>query len=151
MTDLKISKPRPSQHLDIFPEFSGLFNNFFGDDFFVQKAPLKMPAVNIAENEKGFTIEVQAPGFSKDEFNLKIEGDVLTISGEHKSEKKEEDKKKNFSRKEFHHSSFSRQFTLPENIDVDNINAKYDNGILNIDLAKKAIENKNNIKSINVG
>jgi HSP20 family protein len=93
-----------------------------------------LPAVNIKETEKNFDIEVAAPGFQKQDFKVDIDNGLLTISAENKNEK--EESKENFTRKEFSYSSFTRSFTLPENVRQEDIKAKYDNGLLRLTLQK---------------
>jgi len=95
-----------------------------------------LPAVNVRENDQEFTIEVAAPGMKKDDFNINLDNNQLTISSEIKS--KSESKEGNYSRKEFSYQSFSRSFRLPVSlVDGDKISAKYDEGILCIRLPKK--------------
>lgn len=92
------------------------------------------PAANIIENEKDFMIELAVPGMDKEEFNIKLEDDILTISVERKEvEEKEE---RNFTRREFRYDGFKRSFSLPDIIDQDKIKADYKNGVLNVKLPK---------------
>ena len=84
--------------------------------------------MNIKDTKDAYNIEVAAPGFAKDSFNVKVEDNILTISAEAKDEKLEEGEK--FTRKEFSYSTFKRSFTLPKTIVADKIVANYDNGIL---------------------
>lgn len=97
----------------------------------------KIPSVNISETEKEFKIEMAAPGFDKNDFNIETQEGMLTISAEKKSE--EEEEKKNYHRKEFTYSRFSRSFQLPENSLDEKIEAKYADGILKITLPKKEV------------
>jgi HSP20 family protein len=121
---------------ETFPSLlSSLFEEFANFDKLDKNFNKFVPAVNVAESDKDFTIEVSVPGFKKEDFNIRLDNDVLTISGEHKTE--DEEKNKNYTRKEFHYSSFERSFTLPESVNTDAIDAKYENGILNIILPKK--------------
>ncbi|MEQ9404070.1 MAG: Hsp20/alpha crystallin family protein [Cyclobacteriaceae bacterium] len=117
-----------------FPMLTNV-SDFFGEDWF----PTRMindwsPAVNVVDNEGQYEIEVAAPGLKKDDFNVEVENGVLTISG--KTENEEEEKKKNYTRKEFSSRSFSKSFTLPENVDEEHLNAKYTDGILKLTLTK---------------
>ena len=114
--------------------FSGLFENFLGDDFLTREYASHVPAVNISEEDGKYNLELSAPGFEKDEFKISLEKGMLTISGEHKTEK--ETKEKTFSRKEFNYGSFQRTFSLPDSINEDAVDAKYENGILKISLAR---------------
>lgn len=117
-------------------------SKFFGTDVFASA-----PAVNISENDKGFKIEVAAPGFSKENFSLNIEKRTLTIKGEHKAETTEE-KTDKFTRREFQFGSFERKFTLPENVNQESIEAKYENGILSITILR--LEEVKQVKEIRV-
>jgi len=105
-----------------------LTNDFFKDDNW-------MPAMNVKENDENFEIDFAAPGFNKKDFEITIENGLLHVSAEKKVEK--EEKEDDFTRKEFSYNSFSRSFTLPDNVnDEDEIKAKYKNGILKLTLAK---------------
>jgi HSP20 family protein len=95
------------------------------------------PDANIVEGEKDFKIELAAPGLERKDFKIELDGGLLTISSEKKEEK--EESQKNFLRKEFSYSSFSRNFTLPENSVSDKIEAKYESGILNVIIPKKEV------------
>lgn len=106
-----------------------------------------IPAVNIKETENGFELELAAPGFKKEEFNLEVDNDTLTISSEHQEDKEEINKK--FTRREFSYSKFRRSFNLPENVDQNNISAKYDHGILQVNIPQKAAEAKK-VKQISI-
>jgi len=94
-----------------------------------------MPAINIAETNDNYTIELAAPGLTKKDFSVNLDKDVLTIEAKKESEKAEENDY--FVRKEFDFSSFKRSFSIPENVEVDKLNAVYENGILNLTLPKK--------------
>ena len=122
--------------------FPSLFDNFFSRDWMdwnnsnYSSTNTTLPAVNVRENDHEFTIEVAAPGMKKDDFNIHLENNQLSISSEIKSEKESKDGK--YSRKEFSYQSFQRSFRLPVDlIDGDKISAKYDEGILCIHLPKK--------------
>jgi HSP20 family protein len=116
---------------DFFEGENVMFDRFFNRDLGW------MPTVNIIETDKNFEIEVAAPGMHKNDFKVKIDNRVLTISAEKKEEK--EEKKKNFLRQEYRYSSFERSFTLPENTKEDEIKAHYEDGILKLFVAKKAV------------
>ncbi|WP_207422608.1 Hsp20/alpha crystallin family protein [Desertivirga brevis] len=117
------------------PWFSDVFENFFNDSYVSDRLTTRVPAVNIAETENGFHIELAAPGLNKEDFKINLEKNVLSISVEKKTENTEENKR--FSRKEYSYSSFVRSFTLPDSADQTNIDAEYTNGILRIIVAKK--------------
>ena len=122
-----------------FPSFSS-FNDFFDDAFLRSKLTNEnwLPAVNVSDNEDAYEIEVVAPGLKKEDFKISVENGLLTISAESKTE--EEEKGKNYTRKEFHSSSFLRSFTLPGNVSEDQIQATYEDGVLRLKLGKMEIE-----------
>jgi HSP20 family protein len=115
------------------------WDDFFNDRFFNQVNSTTCngnnPGVNVSEDDKGYTIEVAAPGIARKDFNLEIENDVLTISTEHKESK--EEKKQNFLRREFNYQTFKRSFQLPETVDQEQIKASHESGILTLTLPKK--------------
>lgn len=127
---------------------SDIVSNLFDSDYadFFGKRALD-PSANIIEKQNGFELEIAAPGLAKHDFKINLENSVLTISSEMEDEKREEGK--HYTRKEFYYGSFSRSFTLPKSVDPDKIKADYVNGILRIDLPKRAeatLENKKEIK-----
>lgn len=93
-----------------------------------------VPRVDIFEDEKAFEIQVAVPGMNKDDFKLDLNDNLLTISGERKFTK--ERKENNFHSFETQYGTFSRAFSLPENVDASKIAAKYNNGILEISIPK---------------
>ncbi|WP_339699010.1 Hsp20/alpha crystallin family protein [uncultured Marixanthomonas sp.] len=101
-----------------------------------------IPAVNIQEKNTNFVVQLAVPGLSKENFSIEVEEDILKISAEVSSENEEnktEDEIK-YTRKEFNYNSFKRSFTLPENVNVESVNASYENGVLEITLPKKEEE-----------
>ena len=95
-----------------------------------------LPAVNVKETNDDFVIELAAPGMEKKDFKINFKNNVITISSE--KEDKKEEKKDNYTRREFSYQSFQRAFTVPENaIMSDKIEATYNNGILEIKLPKR--------------
>jgi HSP20 family protein len=133
-----IIKPAPSF---IRPFFNDIFD---ADDFFKRSGgelmSFKFPAVNIAENETTFMIDLAVPGFKKEDFVIKVDDDVMTIMAEKKEEHEEKDK--NYTRKEYTHESFSRSFRLPDNVKDDQVKAGYEDGILKLTLPKSDIQVK---------
>ena len=112
-----------------------LMNDFFKPDWFGgMETYSHVPAVNIQENEKDFKLELSIPGFKKEDFNIEIDNDVLTISSEVKTEN--EKTEGNYTRREFSKASFKRVFTLPKTINKEDINASYERGILEVTLPK---------------
>ena len=128
--------------------FNSILNEVFNDNFFSgADFSNSTPMVNIKESATDFHLEVAAPGLQKENFDITMDKNVLTISAEKQSEQKVEGEK--YTRKEFNFSSFKRSFTLPETIDANNIKAIYENGILKVDVSKKA-EAKPEVKKIEI-
>lgn len=127
MTTLKLNQPS-YQSLDSF--LSGFLN-----DFPSTNNSLNFPAVNISENNDAYELEFNVPGRKKEDFKITVDKDILSVSFEKKEESKEEDKK--FIKKEFVTQSFKRSFTLDEKINADEIDAKYEDGLLRLSLPKK--------------
>ena len=93
--------------------------------------------MNIRETDKTYEMEVIAPGLSKEDFQLNLAGDLLTVSFDHKEEKQEENKETGWLRKEYGRRSFSRSFTLDDTVDAGKVAARYQDGILYVSLPKK--------------
>ncbi len=126
---------------------SGLINNFFADELLTREYAQFVPAVNLSEEETQYCVDLSAPGFDKNDFKIEVNERILTVSGKH--ENKSEVKEKTYSRKEFNYGSFQRSFSLPEGINEEAIDAKYENGILKIFLPKKE-ESKSIVKEIKI-
>jgi HSP20 family protein len=131
---------------DFFNEIPTMFRDDFGP-----RLKNSVP-VNIKETKDAYLLEVVAPGFEKNDFTLNLEKNILTLSGEKKTEIKDDpnssrDEKK--IRSEYIYRSFKRVFTLDEKIDGEKIEAKYVNGVLTLNLPKK-VEVKASAKEISV-
>ncbi|HMX41422.1 MAG TPA: Hsp20/alpha crystallin family protein [Saprospiraceae bacterium] len=130
-------------------------NNFF-DEFFQRglsdmvgaDSVLHQPAVNVVETPDAFKLELAAPGFEKPNFQINVENDHLTISGQREDSQMAEGEK--VTRREFRYASFQRSFKLPKTVNHEAIAAVYENGILNITIPKKE-EAKPVVKTITVG
>jgi len=115
--------------------FSNFFDKFFSDDFNGGKQMTSFsPKVDIAESEIEFELHFQIPGMKKEDIKIDLEKDRLTVSGERKMA--EEKNEKNFHSVESYYGTFSRSFFLPDNVNVDKIDASYEDGILNIVIPK---------------
>ena len=114
--------------------FSSLIDRFFNDSMTRSGGSSFQPKVDIVENEKSFELHVAAPGLNKDDFQIELKDNFLTVSGERKftNEKQE----KNYHAIETQFGAFSRSFSLPDNVDSSKINAKYNNGILELTIPK---------------
>ena len=122
---------------DLFPTFDSLWDDFFNKEVFNRGVELgtRVPAVNVSETDTSYHVEVAIPGYKKEDFNIDIDNNILTISSEQKNEREEYEGKKT-TRREFSYSSFQRSFQLPENVNEDSISASYKDGILKLDLPK---------------
>ncbi len=133
----------------------GILDDFFGNEW-VDKTSSTAPAVNVIETDKEYKVEIAAPGLTRDDFKIDInEDNELTVSLEKKVEKNEESekegKKHTYLRREFSYSSFRQRMILPDNVNVDNIDAKMENGVLTIDIPKKTEEEKRkNMRQIDI-
>lgn len=119
--------------------FPSLIEEFFKPDWMggMERMNMNVPAVNIKETDTSYVVELAAPGKRKEDFNIELEDNVLTISTEAKSENEEKDNEGKYTRREFSYSSFKRAFTLPDTVNDFEINANYENGVLHITLPKK--------------
>jgi HSP20 family protein len=133
MTLVKFANGQKNQNVN--PFFNDVFESIFNDSFLSDKLATRVPAVNIAETENEFHIELAVPGLKKEDFKISLDKNVLSISAEKKAENVEEGKK--YSKKEYSYNSFVRSFTLPETVDHAKIEAQYTDGILKLIVAKK--------------
>lgn len=115
--------------------FSSLVDRFFNDDFFGGKGMTSFsPKVDISETEKEFELQFHIPGMKKDEINIDIHDDRLTVSGERKMEN--EKNEKNYHSVESYYGTFSRSFYLPDNVNTEKAEANYRDGILDVVIPK---------------
>ena len=131
--------------------FDGLMNDLFGNINRLSSyySNGSTPPVNIVETADGYHLELVAAGRNKENFKLKAEGGLLSVSYE-EDPKTENEKENKQIRKEFTTGSFKRTFTLDEKVNVDAITAKYEEGLLKLFIPKKE-ETKAIIKEITIG
>src|SRR6476659_6734084 len=122
---------------------SMLFDDFSNADLFnwnnsnYSNTNTTIPAVNIKETAENYEVEVAAPGMTKNDFKVELDGNSLTISSEKTNQKVENDSER-YARKEFSYQSFQRTLTLQKDIvDIEKIQAKYENGLLHLLIPKK--------------
>lgn len=120
-----------------------LFDDFFNRDLFNWRSTnfsdtnTTIPAVNIKETGENYEVEVAAPGMTKKDFKVELDGNTLTISSE-RTNQQEENEANRYARKEFSYQSFQRSFTLQKDVvDMDKIQAKYENGLLHLTIPKR--------------
>ena len=132
-----------SNYDDYMPAFNSVFNRLF--DNTLEKSNSFTPNVDIIENEKSFEMHVVVPGMKKDDFNIEMAENLLSVSGERQL--KNEKKEGNFYSFETQFGKFKRTFRIPKNVDQEKIEAKYVDGILKLELPKSEDYNvKNTIK-----
>jgi HSP20 family protein len=123
-------------------DFSSLWNDNLSDT---------VPSINVTENKENYLVEMAAPGLKKEDFDVKMQGNLLTISCEKESQVSDGNSRSdNYWRREYNYSRFSRSITLPDNVESGKISAKYNDGILNLTIPKKAGEEKNSGQRIKV-
>lgn len=128
----------------------GFFNDFI-DNNWIERVNSTLSAVNVMETENEYKVELAAPGLTKDDFNVHVDEDNnLVVNVEKKTEDSEKAKDGRYLRREFSYSKFQRTLVLPDDVDKDNISAKVENGVLNIDLPKIKKEEATVRKSIEV-
>ena len=132
----------------LFDNFFKPWNEWFDNDTNFWGRQLNIPSVNITENKDEYNVSLAVPGMKKDDFKIDVDGNMLTISCEKDETKEEKDKK--YTRKEYSYSSFSRSFTLPDEVNREKIDARYDDGLLKISLPRREEAKKSPAKHIAV-
>ena len=134
-----------SNYDDYVPSLNGVFNRLFDNTLAKEKKDVFVPDVDIIENEKNFELQIAVPGIKKEDFNIELSENLLTISGERKL--KNEKKEGNYYSFETQFGSFKRAFRVPKNVNQEKIEAKYADGILTLELPKsEEYKVKNTIK-----
>lgn len=130
----------------VFSDFFEPWNEWFQDG--LGGKALTLPRVNITEDGGNYNVELAAPGLHKKDFKIDVNGNLLTISGKKEENKEQKDEK--YTRQEYNYSSFSRSFTLPEDVLMDKIDATYDGGILRLSLPKNEKAARKDQKTITI-
>jgi len=133
------------------PSSTSLFDDLLPRDLFDRSLTAGnglVPRVNIREMDDGFAVELAAPGMKKEDFHLELDNDMLTVSSE--TSKDEEEQKENYTRKEFSYHSFRRSFYLPNTVELEKINASYQDGILSVWIPKKEEAKKKPARMITI-
>ena len=126
--------------------WSEQFNSLSGDESL--NAGSFVPPVDVYEDEHGIQLKMEVPGINEKDIDIRLENNVLTVTGERKIEN--EEKQENFHRVERRYGTFSRSFTLPNTVDNESVTASYDKGLLKISLGKRADAKPRQIK-VNIG
>jgi HSP20 family protein len=149
MEDLTMSLVRFSNHKP------SVFDRFFENDLFdwsnrnYSNTNTTLPSVNIKENSESFEVEMAAPGLTKNDFKIELNHDLLTISSDKETENETREGQE-FTQREFSYQSFSRSFTLPNSADSEKIRARYENGILRVNIPKKEEARPKPARQINI-
>ena len=128
-----------TSNLGFFPSF---FNDFFNDSWITPQFHSTSPAINVSEDDKGYKLEIAAPGMTKEDFNISISDGDIVIAMEKKNENKDENKEKKYIRREFSYSKYEQRLALPDNVEKQNITAQMTDGVLYIDIPKMTPEEK---------
>jgi HSP20 family protein len=134
----------PWNPFDELRSIQNRLSSFFGTDEGDDNRPAELalakgdwsPAVDITEDEDEFLITADLPEVAKDDVKVAVRDGVLTISGHREKKVEEEDKKKKFHRVERSYGSYTRSFRLPDAVDPEGVDAKFDNGVLTVHLPK---------------
>ena len=120
----------------------GFFPSFFNDSWITPQFHSTSPAINVSEDDKGYKVEIAAPGMTKEDFNVSISDGDIVIAMEKKNENKDENKEKKYIRREFSYSKYEQRLALPDNVEKQNITAQMTDGVLYIDIPKMTPEEK---------
>ncbi len=131
------------------PDF---FNDFF-DNTWMDRAKTTAPAINVFETEKAYELELAAPGMTKEDFQIHVNNNCnLQIAMEKKTENKEDKKHGRYLRREFSYEKFAQTLLLPDDVDQEKIEARMENGVLNVHLPKREKSQKpEKVKQITIG
>ena len=134
MTLVKVQRPRRSSLMNIDRDIDSWFRGFFDDSFHQPQNNLWRPAMNAQDTEKEYILTYSIPGFEKEEINVNLQDNVLTVNAERAEEKKDETE--NYLYREIKRGSFERSVRLPEGAKTDKISAEYKSGILTLSIPK---------------
>lgn len=146
-----VTRYNPSTQMGEFRRGFDLLNSMLDDMSERKFLSIKddfSPSINTREGESAYHVEVDLPGVKKEDINVQIEDNTLVISGERKV--KEEIKEENYYKVESSFGSFSRSFSLPENIDLENIHAESIDGVLEVVVPKLEIAQVDKVKKIEI-
>ena len=139
-----VSLYRPSSLENVLNGFDRYLDSFFGDNFLnpSERVLGRPPAVDVRETEKSYVLEAELPGFEEKDIEIRLDGNNLTIESKKMEDRNEEKEAKpgngNYLIRERRFASFTRSFRLPENIDSEGISASFKNGILSLEIKKRA-------------
>jgi HSP20 family protein len=142
---------RPNTIQNALSDFDRYFESFFGDSVLSPSTRIlnRLPAVDVRETEKSYILDMELPGYDEKDIEIHIDGASLSIASKQEEASKQESDKGTWLLRERHVSSFSRSFKLPENANPEEVNAEFKNGILKMEIGKRAEAQKRAIR-INV-
>jgi HSP20 family protein len=144
---------RPGKISSMFEDMDRMFEGFFGRPFgprwlpsirWPEEMEMSYPSVDIFEDNKHITVKAELPGMKKEDLDVNITEEAITISGEKKKEEKVEEK--DYSRLERSHGSFSRTFTFPTEVQSAKAKASFQDGVLEVKVPKTEAAKKKKIK-----
>jgi HSP20 family protein len=139
MKALTLYRPRVLENA--LSDFDRYLDSFFGDNFLNPSDRIfnRAPSVDVRETEKSYVLEAELPGYDEKDITIRLDGNNLTIESKKEEEKNEgSGDNGNYLIRERRYSSFSRSFKLPENSDSEGITASFKNGVLSMEIGKKA-------------
>lgn len=134
MTLVKVHRPRRNSLMNFDRDIDNWFKGFFDDSFFSGQNTLWRPAMNAQDTDKEYILSYSLPGFEKDQINVSLQDNVLTVKAERGDEQKDENE--NYLYREIGRGSFERSVRLPEGAKSDKISAEYKSGILTLSIPK---------------
>jgi HSP20 family protein len=131
---------RPNAIENALSDFDRYFDTFLGNSILspADRIFSRLPAVDVRETEDAYVLEVDLPGYNEKDVEVHLDGNTLTIESKKEEEKKEEKKNGTYMIRERRSASFSRSFKLPENADPDGVSAAFTNGVLSLEIKKRA-------------
>ncbi len=143
---MTITRYNPMREMD-YPtprRFSSVLDDFFNDVVASDTGRMFVPSLDITEDESHYHVHVALPGMNKDDINVDLQDRRLTITGERKEEKEEKETKHHLT--ETRYGKFERSVMLPDNIDQNKIDARFEDGVLKLDIEKKEKQVNKQIK-----
>jgi len=139
---------RPNSIESAMSDFDKYFGSFFEDTILAPAARIinRMPAVDIQETENAYILDMELPGYDEKSVNVHIDGSQLTIASKKEEEKENNDNLRSFLLRERRVSAFSRSFKIPENADPETVKAAFKNGVLSLEIKKRAEAQKRMIQ-----
>jgi HSP20 family protein len=139
---------RPNTIQNALSDFDRYFESFFGDSILAPAARMlnHLPAVDIRETENSYVLDMDMPGYDEKNIEVHVDGSSLSISSKQENEEKESKQDGTYILRERRFNSFSRSFKLPENADPESVSAAFKNGILSLQIKKRAEAQKRTIQ-----